>query len=154
MEGIPSSIPSSAPDSANAPKETESVDDTQEVKVPSVSIRGSEFSVELATTPEARALGLSGRPMLPDGTGLLFVFPRDSDWSFWMKDMRFPIDMIWISAGRRIVHIERNVPPESFPATFRPDAPARYVLEVNAGVAERFGWTVGDVVEFTGIEIR
>lgn len=150
----PGTVPTSVSDGPNDLEGTGALVDSREAKEPNVSIRGSEISVEIAATPEARTLGLSGRPTLPDGAGLLFVFPRNSDWSFWMKDMLFSIDIVWISAERRIVHIERSVPPESFPASFRPDAPARYVLEVNAGVAERSGWTVGDVVEITGIATR
>lgn len=124
---------------------------TQYAQSPHVIIRGTPISVEIADDAAERTLGLSKRASLPDGAGLLFIFEQEGTWGFWMKDMRFSIDMIWMNQNGRIVHIERSVSPETFPKTYQPPVPARYVLEVNAGVSERFGWKTGDDVLFVGI---
>lgn len=104
-------------------------------------------TVELARTPREREIGLSGRPDLPQGRGMLFVFDRPEPVTIWMKDMRFPIDILWIEGGR-IVQIQRSAKPP------RPDgpieaysAPAALVLEVPAGFAEQERIRVGHRVE-------
>ena len=66
-----------------------------------------------------------------------------------MPNMRFAIDIVWIDADRRIVSIAHRVPPESYPTTYSPSAPALYVLEVPSGTAERYGWKTGDMVMIT-----
>ena len=107
------------------------------------------LTVELARTPEEQVRGLSGRPGLKPGHGMLFVYDRPQAVSIWMKDMRFPLDIIWIRAGR-IVAIEKNAPP------LTPDGPERVytaiadlVLEVTAGLADRQKIRVGDSVQTT-----
>lgn len=100
---------------------------------PIVAIGGTRVAVAVADTPEKRAQGLSGRTSLTDGTGMLFVFPEVGLHGFWMKDMQFSIDIIWLSEDGAVVHMAEDVPPESYPASFRPEEPALYVLEVPAG---------------------
>ncbi|MEK7176049.1 MAG: DUF192 domain-containing protein [Patescibacteria group bacterium] len=92
--------------------------------------------VEIADTTEKLARGLSGRKSLSPGSGMLFVFSEIGSYGFWMKDMKFPIDIAWlerIDNSFRIVGIERNVSPESFPHVFYPPVPIKYVVETNAG---------------------
>lgn len=89
-----------------------------------------ELQVEAADTDAERTLGLSGRNELSEDRGLLFVFPTSGNHGIWMKDMNFPIDIIWLDEDKKVVHIEREVRPETFPYVFYPKAPAKYVLEV------------------------
>lgn len=89
--------------------------------------------VAVADTSEERILGLSGTKTLDQGTGLLFVFESDTRSGFWMKDMLFPIDIIWISATGEVVGVEADVSPDTYPAIFSPTEKIRYVLEVPAG---------------------
>ena len=77
---------------------------------------------------------------------MLFIFPTPTVPQFWMKDTLFPLDFIWINQDLKIAGVERNVLPESFPATFSPAKPVRYVLEVNAGLTDNFNIQVGDSV--------
>jgi uncharacterized membrane protein (UPF0127 family) len=114
---------------------------------PMLTMRIGDFAlkIEVAETHEARVQGLSGRDSL-DADGLLFVFPETDYHGIWMKDMRFPIDIIWISEDLRIVHIEENVQPETYPKVFRPREPARYVLETDSRYVATFGFTVGQEV--------
>ncbi len=103
-------------------------------------------SAEIVDTVASRAQGLSGRASLGESEGMLFVFPVDDVHGFWMKDMNFAIDMIWIDAGKKVVHIAANATPESYPASFVPASAARYVLEVPAGWAARNNVSVGSTL--------
>lgn len=94
-----------------------------------------------------RIQGLSGRESLSPTQGMLFVFPETAYHGIWMKDMRFVIDIIWIDADGIIVDIAPSVRPDTYPQTFEPKTPARFVIETNAYFAESFGIKVGDSVE-------
>lgn len=89
--------------------------------------------VELVTTPSEREKGLSGRDSLATGEGMLFVFEQPSIHCFWMKDMKFNIDIVWMDQDGDVVHVVESAEPASYPRSFCPDKPASYVLEVNAG---------------------
>ncbi len=91
--------------------------------------------VELADSAGARARGLSGRQSLPPESGMLFIFDEPDRYGFWMKDMHFPIDIIWIDEAGRVVDITERLQPSTYPNSFSPSSPARYVLEVNAEFA-------------------
>lgn len=107
--------------------------------------------VEVADTPARRAQGLSGRAGLAPGRGVYFSFEQAGLHSFWMKDMHFDIDIIWLRENR-IVHMEQRVPHAvpTPPPALRPGAPADAVLEVPAGSAARWGWRIGDPVRLSG----
>ncbi len=114
-------------------------------------IEEARIRVLVADTPQERAAGLSGYPGLPEDTGMLFVFPEPRQPSFWMKEMEFVLDIIWIADGR-VVQIDASVPPapkdtpdDQLPR-YRPDEPITHVLELNAGAAARYGITVGSRV--------
>lgn len=104
--------------------------------------------VETVSTPAARQQGLSDRDSLPRSSGMLFVFESPQDACFWMKDMRFSIDMVWIDSNKRVVKIMEDVSPETYPESFCPESPAQYVLEVNSGDAKRNNITVGSRLDF------
>ncbi len=112
----------------------------------SVSLGDTTIGVEVVKTFGERALGLSGRENLKGG--MWFVFPEADYYSFWMKDMKFPIDIIWVSDDFEIVDIKENVSPDSFPKAFRPRAKASFVLEVSAGFAKTYQVNIGDKVSF------
>lgn len=120
---------------------------TKTVSVAStITIGNTKIAVEIADTPTTRTQGLSGRATLAENTGMLFIFDRDDYYNFWMKDMRFPLDMIWFDDNWRIVDITANALPQDFPKTYQPRAPARYVLEVNAGFSATHHLTINDQV--------
>ena len=120
-------------------------------QLPKAIINGVEIQLEVARTPEEQARGLSGREMLGENAGMLFVYEKPGLPGFWMKEMNFPIDIIWIGNDRRIVDISENIAPETFPRLFRPRAPVQYVLETNAGWAKSHNISVGDQAIFYGI---
>lgn len=105
------------------------------------------ISLEIVDTPQAREQGLSGRKNLPDDTAMLFVFDTPDKYKFWMKDMKFPIDIIWLDPLYKIVYIESAVFPETYPETFEPAEKSLYVLEANAHFAEKNKLKVGDILQ-------
>ena len=105
--------------------------------------------IDIADTPPLRERGLSGRRLLLDDQGMYFIFDHPGMYPFWMKEMNFPIDIIWIGEHMSVVDITKSASPSSFPQTFVSSVPALYVLEVQAGFAERYGVKIGDQVEIT-----
>lgn len=107
-----------------------------------------EFIVEIADTYSKRIKGLSGREFLPENTVLLFVFDEPGYPGIWMKDMKFPIDILWLqgslSSTLKIVHIEKDISPQTYPTIFYPTALSTHVLEANTGFADVFNLKVGD----------
>jgi uncharacterized membrane protein (UPF0127 family) len=108
------------------------------------------IDAEVADTPLRRQRGLSGRPALANGEGMLFPYAVPDRYGFWMPDMRFDIDILWIRAGR-IIHVEADVSKDDPLRIYRPPEPADLVLELPAGTAERRGFRVGDAVEVEGL---
>lgn len=130
--------------------------DSESIKIPGIS-RGQPLitfnnkvplRVDVVDTAEGRAQGLSGRERLGPTEGLLFVFPENDYHGFWMKDMLFPIDIIWIDNNFIIVDIERSVRPDTFPRVFEPKVPARFVIETSANFTDSFSIEVGGFVTF------
>ncbi|MEK7176805.1 MAG: DUF192 domain-containing protein [Patescibacteria group bacterium] len=112
-----------------------------------VKINDISFQVELADTAETRQQGLSGKPSLGDKEGMFFIFNTSDTHGFWMKDMKFAIDIIWISENGQVVHVERAVEPETYPNVFYPSVPAKYVLELASGSANKYRIDIGAVVQ-------
>jgi hypothetical protein len=112
-----------------------------------VIINGVTLKVDLATTSKEQEQGLSGRVGLKEDEGMLFIFDKPAPYAFWMKDMNFPIDMIWFGEDMHVVYIKRNATPESFPETFTPNQNAKYVLEVVSGFSDKNNIKDGDTFE-------
>lgn len=116
---------------------------------PYVELKGERFTVEISDTQEKQALGLMFRDELPEGHGMLFIFPGMAMRSFWMKNTRIPLDIFYFDADLRLVSVSENTPPcrtprcPGYPST----GPAKYVLELNAGKAAELGVDPGDVLE-------
>ena len=117
----------------------------------SVRIKNLIIYVDLAKTPEQQAKGLSIKNTLNENEGMLFIFDTSKEYSFWMKDMKFPIDIIWISSDNKIVHIEKNLQPCTFfliCTSYSPHANSKYVLEVPSNYTTKNNITIGDRVNF------
>ena len=98
-----------------------------------LTVNSKRITIELADTPEKQVQGLSGRTMLAKNSGMFFTFSYSGNWGIWMKDMLFPIDILWLDSEFKVVGMKENAWPESYPEAFYPDALATYVLEVNTG---------------------
>lgn len=119
-----------------------------EKEIEKVCIKENCFSVEIADENNERILGLSNRDFLDLDSGMLFVFPDKTIPNFWMKEMNFPIDIIWIDENLEIVDISKNLQPcaGNFCETYNPDRKIKYVLEINSGLSESF--EIGDKAIF------
>jgi len=114
-----------------------------------VALVGQEVEVVLAKTPEQKSLGLGRLDVLAPNTGMLFVYDNYIIPSFWMKDMRFSIDIIWIK-NDTVIGYEKSVKPQTSNdnlPTYQPKSFINYVLEVNSGFVDKYGLLIGDEVK-------
>jgi uncharacterized membrane protein (UPF0127 family) len=107
-----------------------------------VELGGQRYTVEVADDDSERERGLMFRDTLPAGHGMLFIHPEEQPQSYWMKNTQIPLDILYFNQSLRLVSQQRDVPPCSLGDRCPPypsNAPARYVLELNAGEATRLG---------------
>ena len=114
------------------------------------TIHGHEFAIELAVTPQEKSKGLGYRNSLPENTGMLFPYDHKERYQFWMKGMRFPLDIVWI-LDNNIVDIAKNVPVSvnGYLPEYMPSVAVNKVLELNAGTMDEIGAKVGDIVKIS-----
>lgn len=117
-----------------------------EQDTPCTKIGGKCYELEEAQTEDERRQGLSGRQLLAPDEGMLFVFDRPGRQCMWMKDMNFPLDIIWLDGRGRVISIEQGVAPDTYPDNFCSDADSLYVIELNAGEVADSGLRPGDFV--------
>ncbi|PIQ68149.1 MAG: hypothetical protein COV91_05635 [Candidatus Taylorbacteria bacterium CG11_big_fil_rev_8_21_14_0_20_46_11] len=123
------------------------------------SSTGAVFTLEVADTDMKREVGLGGRPTIEEDEGMLFVFETPGPYSFWMKGMEFPLDIVWLASvdnlseealSRKqkvvVVHVEENVATTTYPRVFTPDSSATYVAELPAGSAKKSGIEFGSIL--------
>ena len=107
------------------------------------------FEVEIADTPELRDKGLMNRDSLDKDKGMLFVFPKQDIYAFWMKDTLIPLDIIWLNSNKEVVSMSKNsLPCSSSCPKINPRNKAKYVLEINAGMSDEINLSMGDKLEF------
>lgn len=95
-----------------------------------------KIGLEVVSDEVNLQIGLSGRENLSSNRGMLFVYPSNQELCFWMKGMKFSLDMVWLNSDKQIVAIEKNVSPDTYPTSLC-HTNAQYVLELNAGMAEK-----------------
>jgi hypothetical protein len=111
-------------------------------------IKSKCFNVKIAQTDPERARGLMFEKNLPENEGLLFILDNRENSSFWMKNMLIPLDIIWIDENNSIASINKNNPPCNETCTsIIYEKKAKYALEINAGVSDKYNFSVGDAVE-------
>ena len=118
---------------------------------PQIVINGQTILVEIADTPEKIVQGLSEREKLAENWGLLFVFKQAGDYTFWMKDMKFDLDFVFIN-GDTVVDLSENIPhPDQGqePQTVNAAEPIDKALEINAGQIKKLGLKIGDIIKLT-----
>jgi uncharacterized protein len=113
-----------------------------------VELGGERFMVEVASDDRSRMRGLMFRDELPRDHGMLFVFEQELPLAFWMKNTRIPLDILYFDGQRRLVSVSANAPPCTTPycPQYPSTGPARYVLELNAGLADELGLATGAVL--------
>ena len=107
-----------------------------------------KFNVLIANTPELQEKGLGDRNSLDKSEAMLFIFNENKKHYFWMKDMHFPIDMVWLDSHKRVIYIEKNVATSTYPSAFGPAEPSLYVIEFNTGTADKIVMHSGDLIDF------
>jgi uncharacterized membrane protein (UPF0127 family) len=107
-----------------------------------------QYRLVEAQTAAEREKGLSGRKNLALNQGMLFVYQKPGTYCFWMKDMRFSIDMIWLGNSKQVLAVKPNVSPSTYPQSFCPVPNAKYVIELSAGQARAAGIAPGTVIKF------
>ncbi len=116
-----------------------------------ITVNDVKLVADIAATSDQRSKGLSVKDTLNENEGMLFVFSTEREHSFWMKNMKFPIDIIWLDDDQEVVHVEHSLEPcisDSFCPTHKPDRNSLYVLETVAGFAERYNVTDNTNVDF------
>jgi uncharacterized membrane protein (UPF0127 family) len=122
--------------------------DKQQVRVPVTISRGT-FQARVADTEALREQGLSGTKVLQPTDAMLFVFDENDKHGIWMKDMNFPIDIVWLDEKKKVIFMVKHAEPSSYPfTTFKPTKPARYVIELPADTIERKDIIIGDKAVF------
>jgi uncharacterized protein len=119
--------------------------------VPTARLNGNNFSIEVARTLEQRNRGLSGREQLLPEQGMLFIHEQPGKYCYWMKDMKIAIDILWFDQSRKLIHIEQNASPASYPKNFCPPSDALYVLEIRTGMAGFTRTKLGDELFLTNL---
>ena len=115
-----------------------------------VCINEKCFKVEIADNNSERMIGLSKYESLPENQGMLFIFPVEEIPGFWMKDMKFPIDIIWINKNLEIIGFDKNLQPceeNKNCEVYYPTKKIKYVLEINSGLSEMNNFEIGDRVK-------
>ncbi len=112
-----------------------------------IQISGITLKAQIADTDCKTQLGLSGRKSLEKDNALLFTFPRMGNYGFWMKDMNFSLDIIWVGESFTITGIQKNISQNTYPEIFGENFKARYVIEVKSGFSDAYGIKVGDKIK-------
>jgi len=117
----------------------------------SVCFENDCFSVEIADNSEEMSRGLMFREKMDADKGMLFIFEKEGEYPFWMKNTLIPLDIIWINENKEVVLITENAQPcqkDHFCPSFKPSETAKYVLEINGGISEKIGLKIGDKANF------
>jgi uncharacterized membrane protein (UPF0127 family) len=114
------------------------------LKVETIKLGDTSIKVEVADTDAARTQGLSDRTSLANDSGMLFVFDPPQMPGFWMKDMNFALDMIWVGVDNSIIKIDKEVATSTYPNAFFPPNPVKYVIELPAGFSDGNSIKVGE----------
>ncbi|MEX2013076.1 MAG: DUF192 domain-containing protein [Candidatus Levyibacteriota bacterium] len=118
------------------------------------TINDHKFKLDVASTDIEKENGLSNKTDLPADQGMLFIFDKPDYYSFWMKNMKFPIDIIFIRDGTVVTIYNDVAPPapsEQNPLIYQPKSPADMVLEINAGLSSKYGFKEGDKIKLGNI---
>lgn len=110
-----------------------------------LTIKGRQFTLEIAATEEQEKRGLMYRDSMPASHGMIFIMPNFEPTKFWMKNTRIPLDIVFLDQKGKVVGIVAAKPFDE--TSVGPDAPVRYVIELNQGVSEKIGLKAGDIVE-------
>ena len=113
-----------------------------------LKLNSKEISLIISNNNNSRTTGLSGMDLLPLDKAMLFVFNETGLYGIWMKDMKFPIDIFWLNEQKKIISIQKDVSPNTYPKVFYPKSEISYVIETNSGFADENNLKVGNILNF------
>jgi uncharacterized membrane protein (UPF0127 family) len=114
-----------------------------------VKVGDNSINAEVAKDTAQQETGLGGRTCIGAEQGMLFAFSKPGQYDFWMKDMKFPIDIVWINENKMVVDVTPQIAPNTYPKTFTSSKPAEYILELGAGRAQQLNITEGTILQFS-----
>jgi uncharacterized membrane protein (UPF0127 family) len=106
------------------------------------------FKTYVANNESDREKGLSILKKINSDESMIFIFDTPMRYAFWMKDMKFPIDIVWLDENKKIVDIKSDVSPRTYPEAFAPDSESLYVMEFKAGTSKKINIKIGDICNF------
>lgn len=126
----------------------------QKLSVPSVSVNGHSFELLIAKSETDKEIGLSKYNDLDQGKGMIFIFDKPAYYRFWMKSMKFPIDIIFIRDDKISKIVKDAKPPEGTNSLtiYVPNEPINKVLEINAGLSEKYGFKEGQLIKISNLK--
>jgi uncharacterized membrane protein (UPF0127 family) len=113
-----------------------------------LTVNGHVLKAQIAKTETEKQKGLGGKACIPENQAMLFEFEKSSYYPFWMKDMKFPIDIVWIDSSKKVITVKSNVTPSTYPQTFVSGKPAQYVLELQENSSKKFNISEGSSLKF------
>ncbi|HSX29777.1 MAG TPA: DUF192 domain-containing protein [Candidatus Saccharimonadales bacterium] len=114
-----------------------------------LAVGTQRYKLETITTPQAMIKGLGGRTSLARNAGMLFAYDQSApNRCFWMRGMRFPLDIMWLDTYKRVVHVEQGLSPKTYPKEFCAPQTSQYVIELNAGEVHRSHIGIGQTLSF------
>jgi uncharacterized membrane protein (UPF0127 family) len=114
-----------------------------------VKVTNNYIDAEVASNDTQKELGLSNRTCIGVNQGMLFVFDKPGKYDFWMKDMKFPIDIVWMNETKTVTEVTPSVYPSTYPKKFTSKAVSKYVLELQSGNAQRLNISEGTSLQFS-----
>jgi uncharacterized membrane protein (UPF0127 family) len=114
-----------------------------------VKVTNIYIDAEVATNENQKETGLSNRTCIGENQGMLFVFEKPGNYDFWMKDMKFPIDIVWMNESKTVTEVTPSVYPSTYPKTFTSKNASKYVLELQFGNAQRLNISEGTSLQFS-----
>jgi uncharacterized membrane protein (UPF0127 family) len=120
----------------------------------SIAVGDGLFKARVAQTQAQREQGLSRVSYLGDNEAMLFLFDHSDKWAIWMKDMKIPLDIVWLDQDQKVVYIVKGASPDDYPKSYVPNDPALYVLELPRGAVEAKNIRIGSKATFNLDEVR
>ena len=112
-----------------------------------LTVNNIKVDLMVANDEISKEKGLGDRDSIPENASMLFIFDKPEKYGIWMKDMKFNIDIVWLNSEKKIVHIEKNVSPDTYPDVFFPPEDSLYIMEFNGGFSDKNMLSVGNVLD-------
>lgn len=107
------------------------------------------FDTDIALTKDARDKGLSDLSSIGANKAMLFAYPSENRWEVKVKDMKFPVDAVWLNIDKKVIYIVKHASSDDTDTVYRPEEPAKYIIEFSAGTVNSKAIGIGSVAKFS-----